>query len=1064
MQQMPPVSRTGHASRAARRATPQPPQPPQKKRKNKKPAWFPLLLTIAAVLAIIAVSPKEPVTRAFHTTATEDGIVNRNAGTKDPYYEGLVISELMSSNTAAVPDETGVYHDWLEVWNSSDHAIDMKDVGLSDRTDSIRFLFPAMTLPADGRVIVFCSDTNAANAGETLHAKFKLSSVGETVSLFDPNAYLLHSVTTPIMGGDESWALLEDGTYAATKDFSPGYPNTTEGYQAYQTATMVMAGDLIINEIMPDPITGLRDSDDMLCDWIELYNTTDQPISLDNYALSDKEDKALAWRFPAGAVVPPKSYYVVFCTGKEGIDAASGVPHASFKLSAEHDVVVLSDSHGRLVDRVVIDNIPEDCSYGRLEDGSFGVFNLATPGLPNSEAGAHQMDYNLRMMNPTGVYITEVMASNDSTVIYQGLKCTDWVELFNSSSETVDLSGYGLSDTIGRARKWQFPEGTFISPGEHKIILCDGKSELSTTAQLHTSYKILRAGGETVCLSDPTGRVLDKMVLPLIPTDVSYGRTVGLAGFFYYDAPTPMQANGYGFVGYAEAPQLTVEPGLHYDTVYTGFTVPENTTVHYTVDGSEPTQNSAIYNGETIELNFTTVLRARAFAHDGKEPSTITTGTYFINAYHSLPIVSLTVDPDDLWNEEYGILAPGPNVDKTKFPFKNTVYRKVKDDPNMPDKVGHVEYYLLDGTQVLSQGVGVSLQGQYSLDMPQKTFKLRAKSLYGAKYFDAKLFEDREFVQYKSIVLRNSGNDCVWTRLLDGFQSRLLDGYGSTVIHQAWNPIVVYLNGTYWGHYNMRERVDRFFIAQHEGLPLDEADQMDIVEANGSTKYGSNKEYKAMIKKIKAGNPAKNPEDLQYILDNVDVENYFEYMALEMFVGNSDPGNIRYYKLKKPGAKWKWIFYDVDYGLFNSGFNSPKSYTKAKGMGDQLIDNTIFLKLLSVPEYKDMFLRKLGDIYQTFTTEYLLSVLEPMVAQIKPEMQLHWARWGEENDPAIIAEAPASADGAYRYWEQRIDRLRNTCKKRPNLLWGFIQDAFELSQAQMEDYFGPRPDMPSDAY
>ncbi|MBR4081387.1 MAG: lamin tail domain-containing protein, partial [Clostridia bacterium] len=656
--------------------------------KPRRPAWLPLLFCIAAVVLIILVSPKEPVTRAYHTTATEDGVVDRAVGGKDPYYEGLVISELMSSNTSAVPDETGVYHDWLEIWNSSDHDIDLTDVGLSDRTDSIRFLFPAMILPADGRVIVFCSDTNAAVAGEALHAKFKLSSVGETVSLFDPSAYLLDSVATPIMGSNESWALI-DGTFTATTDYSPGYPNGREGYDAYQKSTMVMAGDLIINEIMPDPLTGLRDGDDELVDWIELYNTTDKPIDLSNYALSDKEDKALAWRFPAGATVAPYGYYVVYCSGKDvGVDP-NGVPHASFRLSAEHDVVVLSDSHGRLVDRVIIDNIPEDCSYGRNGDGSFSIYHLATPGLPNTETGAHQMDYNLRMMNPTGVYITEVMASNDSTLVYQGAKFCDWVELYNSSSVTVDLSGYGLSDNIGRARKWQFPAGTTIAPGEHKVILCDGKTDLSTTAQLHTSFRILRPGSEVMCLSDPTGRILDKIVLPLIPTDVSYGRTAGLAGFFYYDAPTPMAANGFGFNGYAEAPQLLVEPGLHYDTVYTGFSIPAGTTVYYTTDGSEPTEQSTLYQGETIELNFTTVLRARAFAFNGDQPSDITTGTYFINAYHSLPIVSLTLDPDDLWNEEYGIYAAGPNVDKSVFPFKNTVYRKVKES-DLPDKVGHV--------------------------------------------------------------------------------------------------------------------------------------------------------------------------------------------------------------------------------------------------------------------------------------------------------------------------------------------------------------------------------------
>lgn len=78
-------------------------------------------------------------------------------------------------------------------------------------------------------------------------------------------------------------------------------------------------------------------------------------------------------------------------------------------------------------------------------------------------------------------------------------------------------------------------------------------------------------------------------------------------------------------------------------------------------------------------------------------------------------------------------------------------------------------------------------------------------------------------------------------------------------------------------------------------------------------------------------------------------------------------------------------------------------------------------------------------------------------------MTLHWARWGEENDPYVISEVPTTSDGAYRYWEQRVSRLRNVVKKRPNLLWGFTKDAFGLTDKQMEHYFGPRPEMPADA-
>jgi hypothetical protein len=325
------------------------------------------------------------------------------------------------------------------------------------------------------------------------------------------------------------------------------------------------------------------------------------------------------------------------------------------------------------------------------------------------------------------------------------------------------------------------------------------------------------------------------------------------------------------------------------------------------------------------------------------------------------------------------------------------------------------------------------------------------------------LFDDRPFTQYKSFVLRNGGNDNVWTRINDDFQSRLLDKLGTTVIHQATNPVVVYVNGQYWGHYNMRERVDRYFVAQHEGLPLDQADSMDILESSGSVFYGSNKEYKALIKKAETLSPGKNPQDLKYITDRIDVDNYFDYQALEWFVGNTDPGNIRYYKLKGEGQKWRWIFFDADYGLFSYDIDSPTSYLDPKGAGQWNIDNTLIRKLLENNEMKEKFLRRLGEIFQTFTTQVMTDTFNELAARIEPEMPLHFARWAELNDKAINVDSPLTAEGAKRYWEKRLDRSRNIFKIRPNYLYGYIQDYFNLSDAVMTEYFGEKPPIPPDA-
>ena len=1044
-----------HGRRSASRAT--------RLRRRRKRVNLLVLAAFAAVAALLVlVFPKEPLQRAAYTVGTDDGKPGDGARMVTQY-EGLRISEVMPSNRSAVTDENGEYPDWVEIWNSADHEMNLHGIGLSDRSDSIRFLFPDMVLPADGRVLVFCSNSNQTNPGMPFHAKFKLSSVGETVYLYDPNAYLIDSCKYPILGTDESWALTADGFQAVTY-FSPGYENTQEGHQAYRESIMVSGGALVISEVMADALTGLRDEDDELSDWVEIYNTTGSPVSLENYALSDNESKPLKWRFPKGASIPAHGYYVVFCSGKDKVEAATGVPHTNFRLSAEKETIILADSRGHVVDRVMIDNLPEDCSFGRNENGGMQVFQTATPGLPNNQQGFYQMDKNLRAINKSGVYISEVMASNDSVATYPGADYTDWIELYNSGSQSVDLSGYGLSDRLKRGRKWQFPKGTLIGPGEYKVVLCDGTSVTDSSGIIHAGIKINRTACETLVLTDPEGRILDKMILPVQRTNISYGRTTGMSGFFYYETPTPMQMNGQGFAGYAEDPSFTLNPGMYFSTTYVEINVPQGTQVYYTTDGSDPTESSTAYHGERLELNFTTVLRARAFAEDPNlQGSEIITGTYFVNAYHTLPVVSLATNPTNLWDPVNGMLADGNILKEApgKLPFKNSTYRAVKNSgARFPV---HVEMYETDGTMILNQGAQFSLMGDYSLDMPQKSMKFRAKSLYGAKTFAAALFPDREYTEYKSFVLRNSGNDSMWTRLQDGFESRLLDAYGATVIHQAWRPVAVYLNGVYWGHMNLRERVDKYFVAQHEGLGFDQADNFDILQASGSTKYGSNKEFKAMLKKIKAGDPAKNPEDLQYILDNVDVDNLFEYLALEMFVGNSDIGNTRFYRMRSPDSKWRWIWYDADYGLFMSNFDSPKSYTKQKGMGQQNIDNTIFRKLLSVPEYKDRFLRKLGDVFKFLTTETMLKVLEPLVEEITPEMELHWARWGEENDQMVLSEVPVTVDGAYRYWEKRVERLRNVCRKRPTYLWEMVQNAFELTNAQMEEYLGEKPEMPADA-
>ncbi|NLI22564.1 MAG: hypothetical protein GX418_13590 [Clostridiales bacterium] len=1027
-----------------------------RKRKSRAATVIPLLLLFMALLAVMYfIFPKE---------------AGKHAGSS--VYDGLVISEVMAANASAVPDENGEFSDWLELYNGTGSDLNLEGVMLTNRTDRITFPFPSYVLAAGARVLVFADNRYQLDPAQPFHGKFKISSVGDHLYLYDPDMYLIEDLVTPTMTADQSYALTgtdANGSlkYELTDYYSPGQENTEEGFRTYRSENSTETGALVINEICPDPKVGIPDEDGEIVDWLELKNNTSQTISLAGYCLSDKENRPMKWRFPDSASIAPNGYYLVYCSGKDKLQS-NGVPHTSFSISAERETLVLSDGDGHLVDRVSIENVPEDYSVGRNSSGEWAFFPLATPGSPNDANGQSKTDDLIRAYNPTGVYITEVMASNDTTPVGATALTSDYLELYNTSSQTVDLSYYGISDSLKRPRKWQFPQGTVIAPGEYKVILLDGNADASSYYELHTNFRLTRAGGETVSFCDPQGKVLDRVPLSIMPTDHSYGRSLGYAGFYYFDTPTPGAVNGTGYFGYAGNPAFSQNGGEYKGSVQVTLTVPQGMRVYYTVDGSIPTESSTLYQaGDVFNISRVTVLRARAYDPSGMlQPSETVTATYLLNVYHAFPIVSVVCDPDELWNAEDGMLTVGANVDKSKgIPFKNTVYREFGKIP----REGYIEMYALDGRQMLSQGMEFSLQGQYSLDMPQKTFKVKAKAKYGAKYFEAALFEDRPYTEYKSFVLRNSGNDCVWTRMNDGFQSRLIDAFNasaatpSTVIHQAWNPVVVYINGQYWGHYNMRERADRYFVAQHEGLDLSQADQMDVLEASGKLVFGSKDEYAAMIKKVKASSPGTDDGDLQYILDNIDIDNYFDYMAFEMFFGNSDPGNIRFYRLKTAGSKWRWIFYDADYGLFRSGFDSVTSYLKEAGAGEQKIDNTLIRKLLENDEMKDKYLTRLGEIYQFFTTEKMLEIYNSMAATLEPEMSLHFARWAEENDKAINIDSPLTPEGALRYWNTRLDYTRNVLKKRPRYFYEMVQERLELSSEQMLQYFGEKPELPDDA-
>ncbi|MGN0777490.1 MAG: lamin tail domain-containing protein, partial [Candidatus Ventricola sp.] len=260
---------------------------------------------IALVIVLIIFAPGLKLTPAANLSGTE--VSSADVSTGDRH---LRISEVMSSNRTAFPDETGAFPDWVELTNTGDSDIALKGYGLSDRADKITFIFPDITLAPGEHIIVFASDENRNTAGQTLHAKFKLSSSGDTLFLFGSDGIAFEEVAIPAMDHNMSYCLISENEYIITEQYTPGYDNTQEGYAEFRASTLLTAGALVINEICASSITTLKDGDGDYPDWIELHNTSNKAIDLSNYALSDSPDSLVKWRFPQGAVIEAGGYYV----------------------------------------------------------------------------------------------------------------------------------------------------------------------------------------------------------------------------------------------------------------------------------------------------------------------------------------------------------------------------------------------------------------------------------------------------------------------------------------------------------------------------------------------------------------------------------------------------------------------------------------------------------------------------------------------------------------------------------------------------------------------------------
>ncbi|MCF8259815.1 MAG: CotH kinase family protein [Melioribacteraceae bacterium] len=630
------------------------------------------------------------------------------------------------------------------------------------------------------------------------------------------------------------------------------------------------------------------------------------------------------------------------------------------------------------------------------------------------------------------------MASNRTTVIDDLGNYSDWVEIWNSSTEPINLNGIYLSDDPTIPDKWQVTSDVLVSPRGFFVFWPDDRDTLN-----HTNFK-LDKDYDFIGIYSSTGSLIDSISFRDQKTDVSFGRNVTeINNWGYFTTPTPnANNNNQQISGLCSPVFYSIDGGFYQSGIELSLSVnSENDRIYYTVDGSIPNPSSFLYTGP-ITINETTVFRAYAFNSD-KIPSEIVTQTYFIDEEFTLPVISLSTDPKNFFDDEIGIYVIGTNGVSG---YCANQPMNVNQDWERPV---NIELYDENKKLQLNQQAGVKIFGGCSRTRyPQKSLALYARREYGKGSFDYKLFKDRENDKFESFILRTSSDDANKTMFRDALSyisvKDVVDIDG-----QSYQPSIVFINGEYWGIHNIREKINEHYVANNYGM---DASEVNLVKRDPSQSWnvisGSANHYNAMLNYI-TGHNMKDNAVYENVKTFMDVNQFINYQIIQIFMAGDDwPGNnIKFWRANSGKYnKWRWVMYDLDWTFLIPERNVIERATEPNGPSwpNPPWSTILFRKLLENDQFKNTFLSRYSYYLNTiFDSDRLIGIIDSLQAQIAPEIPRQIERWGGQLVPNPESWIPP-AFNSMDEWNANVQVMRDFTVTRPPIAINNIVSFFNL--------------------
>lgn len=663
------------------------------------------------------------------------------------------------------------------------------------------------------------------------------------------------------------------------------------------------------------------------------------------------------------------------------------------------------------------------------------------------------MSLPLHELRAQDLVINEVMYLNEGFLSDADGEFHTWIELHNNGETTIQLEDFYLSNNAAYPLMWRIPS-QLLAPGSFALVFASGKNRSSPDS--HTNFT-LRNDLDPVLLFRANRELHDEFPPQCAQINRSVGRLPdGFNDIELLSESSPYSSNNLAyadFVDFTPAPvDFSLPSGFYSEEQDLVLSVDDNVEIRYTLNSGEiPTWNSLAYQSPihlTARLEDSNVFASipttvipdetpipeswiqksnviRAVAmQNGCPVSPVATRNYFIdpsgNNRYPAHVVSVNTGAKSLFSAKTGIYIPGEN--------ENFLQRGQE-----WERSAAIEMIAPGGSVVLAQDAGIRVHGGGTREGAQKSLRLYARGEYGTSWFDYPFFEDRTLDGYKRLILRSAHAD--WTRTL--FKDDLCHTLVSEldVHYQSTLPVVVFLNGEYWGIHNLRERQDDDYIESHFDVDGDQIDiiNYDLFTQGVSVSEGDDIAYNDFVEYLE-NNDLVDDANYAEVVVQMDIPNTIDHFIAHLFFANTDfPfNNNSLWREKSDEGVWRWLFFDCDGCMIRPNNNQLFDNLSTQ---HNLYDNAqwsmlVLRSLLRNEGFAHQFAARFQQVLNTtFSAENVISTIDRFEDTYAPLVAEHIRRW----------QYPHSLDK----WRKDVQNLRSFAMARPLVMSQRISDYFE---------------------